>query len=72
MDKSSEKIWQDIKSIITEVYNHVLFKRKEKKNNWLSIIADQRRAAKASGNKNLFKTLNADFQREARNDAEIF
>uniref|UniRef100_W5MYU0 Reverse transcriptase domain-containing protein n=1 Tax=Lepisosteus oculatus TaxID=7918 RepID=W5MYU0_LEPOC len=55
---------------------HIPYKKLEKRSKWLSAetikVADQRRAAKATGDRDEARRLNAEFQRAARKDKEAY
>lgn len=71
--KDPDEQWREIRDTTIEIAEkHVPYQKPKKTNKWLSDntikIADQRRVAKARGNRDEAKKLNADFQREARKD----
>jgi len=76
-EKCPDELWEDVRSIVQEAANKHLIKRKPSKRAiWLSgetvNIAKTGRLAKAEGNHDRVKQLNASFQREARRDKENF
>ena len=73
--KDPEELWREIRdTTIKIVEKHVPYQKPKKTDKWLSDntikVADQRRMAKARGNKEEVKKLSAQFQREARKDKE--
>ena len=72
-DREPEELWLEIRNIVNEAARTNIPRiKKTKKASWLSKntlrIAEERREAKTSGNRQSFAKLNADFQREARKD----
>uniref|UniRef100_A0A914XJB6 Endonuclease/exonuclease/phosphatase domain-containing protein n=1 Tax=Plectus sambesii TaxID=2011161 RepID=A0A914XJB6_9BILA len=75
--KDPDELWEEMKAIITAAAEHFIpYKTSAKRPKWLSDatieIANKRRAAKAAGKSTEFRSLNADFQREARRDKERY
>ena len=73
--KDPEELWRVIRDTTIKIAEkHVPYQKPKKTNKWLSDntikVADQRRVAKATGNKDEIKRLSVDFQREARKDKE--
>ena len=73
----SEELWMEIHNIDQEVVIKTIPKKKKcKKAKWLSEealqIAEKRREAKGKGEKERYSHLNAEFQRIARRDKEVF
>uniref|UniRef100_W5N9W4 Reverse transcriptase domain-containing protein n=1 Tax=Lepisosteus oculatus TaxID=7918 RepID=W5N9W4_LEPOC len=71
------ELWQEFQStIIKTAQEHIPYKKLEKRSKWLSAetikIADQRRAAKAAGDRGEARRLNKEFQRAARKDKEAY
>jgi hypothetical protein len=76
-DKHPDDIWTEVKRSITEsARKHVANKKPAKASQWLAPdtirIAERRREAKAKGRWDEARRLNAEFQREARNDKNRF
>ncbi|KAA3669964.1 uncharacterized protein DEA37_0012425 [Paragonimus westermani] len=76
-DRVPDELWTEIRDIIKDEAKKNIPKNKtQKKAKWLTVstlkIADERRNAKVKGDKENFSRLNAMFQREARNDKEIY
>ncbi|XP_041107422.1 craniofacial development protein 2-like [Polyodon spathula] len=72
-NKQPDKLWQEFQStIIKTAQEHIPYKKLEKRSKWLSAetikIAAQRRAAKAAGDRDEARRLNAEFQSAARKD----
>ena len=77
IEKASEELWEEMKSIITDtVEQFIPYKKSAKRPQWLSDatieIANRRRAAEVTGKSIKFRVLNAEFQREARRDKERY
>ncbi|CAF1336137.1 unnamed protein product [Rotaria magnacalcarata] len=73
VNREPEELWQEIHQIIyEEAKRNIPTITTKKKKTWISEntlrIAKERREAKIDGNKQLFSTLNAEFQREVRKD----
>nr|XP_015209863.1 PREDICTED: craniofacial development protein 2-like [Lepisosteus oculatus] len=66
----------DHELLVTTFKEHIPYKKLEKRSKWLSAetikVADQRRAAKATGDRDEARRLNAEFQRAARKDKEAY
>ena len=74
-EKDPEELWREIRDTTIKIAEkHVPYQKPKKTDKWLSDntikVADQRRMAKARGNKEEVKKLSAQFQREARKDKE--
>uniref|UniRef100_W5NH99 Endonuclease/exonuclease/phosphatase domain-containing protein n=1 Tax=Lepisosteus oculatus TaxID=7918 RepID=W5NH99_LEPOC len=76
-DKQPDELWQEFQSmIIKTAQEHILYKKLEKRSKWLwpetINIANQRRAAKAVGDRDEARRLNAEFHKAARKDKEAY
>ncbi|CAF2127266.1 unnamed protein product [Rotaria magnacalcarata] len=76
VNREPEELWQEIHQIIyEEAKRNIPTITTKKKKTWISEntlrIAKERREAKIDGNKQLFSTLNAEFQREELKDDSI-
>ena len=74
---SAEKQWEEASQIIKEAAEeHIPPRRKQKRSKWLSNetieIANKRKEAKKAGNREEHRRLNAEFQRLARRDKDIY
>ena len=72
-----EELWAEVCSIVKEaVIKSITKKKKCKKAKWLSEdalqTAEERRQAKGKGEKEIYKHLNAEFQKIARRDKKAF
>ena len=72
-----EELWIEVQDIVQEVVIKTIPKKKKcKKAKWLSEevlqIAEKRREAKGTGEKERYTHLNAEFQRIARRDKKAF
>ena len=72
-----EELWTEVCDTVQEaVIKTIPNKKKCKKAKWLSEealqIAEKRREAKGKGEKEIYKHLNAEFQRIARRDKKAF
>ena len=77
IDRVSEELWTEVHDIVQEaVIKTIPKKKKWKKAKWLSEealqMAEKRREAKGTGEKERYKHLNAEFQRIARSDKKAF
>ena len=77
IDRLSEELWEEVHDIVQEAATKSISKKKKcKKAKWLSgealQIAVKRREAKSKGEKESYKSLNAEFQRIARRDKKGF
>ena len=76
-EKEPDQVWNEIKAVITEKAKmHVPLRPRQNKSPWLSAkaldIAAQRRAAKRVKDRAQFRSLQAQFQRKARQDKREF
>ncbi|MBN3288198.1 CFDP2 protein, partial [Polyodon spathula] len=76
-ERHPDELWEEVKACIIETaLEHVPYKKPSKSAQWISdltiSIAEERRKAKATGNREDFRRLNAEFQREAREDKENY
>ena len=76
-EKAPNELWEEIKeTILSEAENLILKKKVVKRSKWLSEetikTAEKRKLAKCNKKWDEFKTLNAEFQRQARKDKESF
>ena len=77
IDRVPDELWNEARDIVQETgIKTIPMERKCKKATWLSgealQIAVKRREAKSKGEKQLYKHLNAEFQRIARRDKKAF
>ena len=78
IDRLPDELWMEVHDIVQETGIKTIPKKKKcKKAKWLSeealqIIAVKRREAKSKGEKEIYKHLNAEFQRIARRDKKDF
>ena len=77
IDRVPEELWMEVHNIVQEVVIKTIPKKKKcKKAKWLSEealqTAEERREAKSKGEKEMYKHLNAEFQRIARRDKKAF
>ena len=75
--KMPEQLWMEVHDIVQETgIKTIPMEKKCKKAKWLSgealKIAVKRREAKSKGEKEIYKHLNAEFQRIARRDKKAF
>ena len=75
IDRVPDELWTEVRDIV-QVIKTIPKKKKCKKTKWLSEealqIAEKRREVKSKGEKERYKTLNAEFQRIARRDKKAF
>ena len=76
-NRDSDELWNDVKSMVLSVAEEKIPKlKKKKKSRWLSTkaieIADERREARVNRSETEVRRLNAEFQRQARQDKESF
>ena len=76
-EKTPNELWDDIKeTILSKAENLIPKKKIVKRSKWLSEeaikTAEKRKLAKCNKMWNEFKTLNVEFQRQARKDKELF
>ena len=72
-----DELWTEVRDIVQETgIKNIPMEKKCKKAKWLSgealQIAVKRREAKRKGEKEIYKHLNAEFQRIARRDKKAF
>ena len=72
-----DELWNEVRDIVQETgIKTIPMEKKCKKAKWLSEealhIAVKRREAKSKGEKERYKHLNAEFQRQARRDKQAF
>ena len=77
IDRMPDKLWTEVRDIVQETGIKTIPKEKKcKKAKWLSgevlQIVVKRREAKSKGEKEVYKHLNAEFQRIARRDKKAF
>ena len=77
LDRVPDELWTEVHDIVQETGIKTIPKKKKcKKAKWLSEAALQRavkrREVKSKGEKEIYKHLNADFQRIARRDMKAF
>ena len=77
IDRVPEELWTEVREIVQEaVIKSIPKKKKCKKAKWFSEealhIAEKRRDAKSKGEKERYKHLNVEFQRESRRDKKVF
>ena len=76
-EKAPNELWEEIKeTILSEAENLIPKKKIVKRSKWLSEetikTAEKRKLAKCNKKWDEFKTLNVEFQRQARKDKESF
>ena len=76
-DRVPEELWMEVHDIVQEAVVKVILKKKKcKKAKWLSEealqIAEEKKDAKAKGERERYIHLNAEFQRIARRDKKTF
>ena len=77
IDRVPDKLWTEVHDIVQETgIKTIPMEKKCKKSKWLSgealKIAVKRRESKLKGEKEIYKHLNAEFQRIARRDKKAF
>ena len=77
IDRVPDELWNEVHDIVQETgIKTISMEKKCKKAKWLSgkalQIAEKRREAKIKGGKEIYKHLNAEFQRIARRDKKAF
>ena len=77
IDRMPEELWTEVRDIVQETgIKSIPKKKKCKKAKWLCEealqIAVKKREAKSKGEKEIYKHLNAEFQRIARRDKKAF
>ena len=77
IDRVSEELWTEICDIVQEAVIKTITKKKKcRKAKWLSDealeIAEKRREVKGKGEKEIYKHLNAEFQRISRKHKKAF
>ena len=77
IDRVPDELWNAVRDIVQETgMKTIPMEKKGKKAKWLSgealQIAVKRREAKSKGEKESYKSLNAEFQRIARRDKKAF
>ena len=77
IDRVPDELWTEVRDIVQETgIKTIPMEKKCKKVKWLSEealqIAVKRRAAKSKGEKEIYKHLNAEFQRIATRDKKAF
>ena len=77
IDRVSDELWTEVRDTVEETgIKTIPMEKKCKKAKWLSgealQIAVRRREAKSKGEKEIYKHLNAEFQRIARRDKKAF
>jgi len=78
IDRVPDELWMKVRDIVHKTgIKTIHMEKKCKKAKWLSeealqIIAVKRREAKSKGEKEIYKHLNAEFQRIARRDKKDF
>ena len=77
IDRVPDELWTEVHDIVQETgITTISMEKKCKKAKWLSgealQIAVKRREAKNKGEKEVYKHLNAEFQRIARRDKKVF
>ena len=77
IDRVPDELWNQVRDIVQETgIKTIPMEKKFKKAKWLSWealqIAVKRREAKSKGEKEIYKHLNAEFQRIARRDKKAF
>ena len=77
INRVPEELWTDVRDVVQEAQIKTILKKKKfKKAKWLSEdalqIAQKRKEAKGTGEKERYTHLNAAFQRIARRDKKAF
>ena len=77
IDRVPDELWNEVRDIVQEPgIKTIPMEKKGKKAKWVSgkalQIAVKRREVKSKGGKEIYKHLNADFQRIARRDKKAF
>ena len=77
IDRVPDELWMEVHDIVQETGTKTIpMEKKCKKAKWLSgealQIAVKRKEAKSKGEKEIYKQLNAEFQRIARRDKKVF
>ena len=77
LDTVPDELWMEVRDIVQETgIKTIPMEKKHKKVKWLSWealqIVEKRREAKSKGEKEIYKHLNAEFQRIARRDKKAF
>ena len=77
IDRVPDELWMEVRDIVQKTRIKTIPKKKKcKKAKWLSEealqIAVKRREVKSKGGKEIYKHLNAEFQRIARRDKKAF
>ena len=77
IDRVPDELWNEVRDIVQQTrIKTIPMEKKCKKAKWLSgeafQIAVKRREAKSKGEKEIYKHLNAEFQRIARRDKKAF
>ena len=77
IDRVPDELWNEVRDIVQQTrIKTIPMEKKSKKAKWLSgeafQIAVKRREAKSKGEKEIYKHLNAEFQRIARRDKKAF
>jgi len=77
IDREPDELWREVRDIVQESrIKTIPMEKKCKKAKWLSgealQIAVKRREVKSKGGKEIYKHLNAEFQRIARRDKKAF
>ena len=77
IDRVPDELWNEVRDIVQEAVMKTIPKKKKcKKAKWLPEealqIAVKRREVKSKGEKEIYKHLNAEFQRIARRDKKAF
>ena len=77
LDTVPDELWMEVRDIVHETGIKTLpMEKKHKKVKWLSWealrIVEKRREVKSKGEKEIYKHLNAEFQRIARRDKKAF
>uniref|UniRef100_A0A803TCU4 ribonuclease H n=1 Tax=Anolis carolinensis TaxID=28377 RepID=A0A803TCU4_ANOCA len=77
INRVPEELWKEVHNIVQEAATkYIPKKKKTKKAKWLSAetleVAQERRKAKGNSDKGRYAQLNAQFQRLARRDKELF
>ena len=77
IDRVPDELWMEVRDIVQETeIKTIPMEKKCKRAKWLSGEASQivvkRREAKSKGEKEIYKHLNAEFQRIARRDKKAF
>ena len=76
IDRVPEELWTEVHNTVQEAVIKTIPKKTCKKAKWLSEkalqAAEKRREAKSKGEKEIYKRLNAEFQRITRRDKKVF